>query len=136
MDETRGRPPSLSQDHCMPRYVFISYAQADGAEFVDRLSRDLQSNGINVWVDKTRIAGGDRFPQRIQTGLRDAWAVLVVLTPGAVVSSYVEGEWHDALDRLTPVLPLLARPCEKPVGLGSFQHIDFQTEYEAPFNAL
>src|SRR5262245_36913755 len=113
--EGAATPPNAAS-----RYVFISYAQADGAEFVDRLRQDLQRNGIDVWVDKTRISPGARFPQRIQSGLQDAWAVLVVLTPGAVVSSYVEGEWHYALDRLTPVLPLVARPCEKPVALSSF----------------
>jgi tetratricopeptide (TPR) repeat protein len=131
------RATAIAQpDHCMPGYVFISYAQADGAGFVDRLSRDLERNGIKVWVDKTRIAAGERFPQRIDAGLRDAWAVLAVLTPGAVVSTYVADEWHAAMDRLTPVLPLIALACEKPVRLSSIQHVDFQTEYEAPFKAL
>ena len=117
-------------------YVFISYARDDGAEFAKRLQTDLAGSGVNVWVDTTQIAAGDRFAARLQDALRDARAVLIILTPGAIASSYVEGEWHDALNRYTPILPLFAHECEMPVGLRAFEYLDFRTDYAAPFKRL
>ncbi|MGH9372521.1 MAG: toll/interleukin-1 receptor domain-containing protein [Vicinamibacterales bacterium] len=117
-------------------HVFLSYAKADGAEFADRLKGDLQRNGIKVWMDDSDLSVGDRFPEQIKNALREAKAVLVVLTPGAVLSAYVEGEWHEAMTRYTPILPLLAHECEVPVGLRSFQYLDFRTKYDAQFKDL
>jgi hypothetical protein len=117
-------------------HVFISYSRDDGAGFVERLHADLGRNGIATWVDTNEIGIGDVFPDRLQAAVREARAVLVVLTPAAVLSTYVAGEWHTALNRFTPILPLLVTPCELPVGLGAFQFHDFSDGYAGEFHKL
>jgi tetratricopeptide (TPR) repeat protein len=116
--------------------IFISYARADGGEFASELQGRLAAAGFPTWFDAVDIPAGSDWDEEIDQGLRAAGAVLVVLTPGAVLSRQVKGEWSYALNRLLPVIPLLARDCEVPRVLSVLQHLDFRTDPEAAFVRL
>jgi tetratricopeptide (TPR) repeat protein/SAM-dependent methyltransferase len=116
--------------------LFISYARVDGGEFASGLQGRLAAAGFPTWFDAVDIPAGSDWDKEIDKGLQAAGAVLVVLTPGAVLSTQVKGEWCYALNRLLPVIPLLARDCDVPRVLSVLQYLDFRIHPEAAFARL
>src|SRR5262245_41602265 len=81
-----------------PRRVFISYAQEDGHVFARDLSVQLSAAGHLPWRDKEQLTaqGGVRWVRELTQQLLSADVVVVLLTPRANDSQYVEGEWTKA----------------------------------------
>jgi hypothetical protein len=71
-------------------YVFISYSHGDQL-YVRRLVQHLGAQGVDCWFDY-RIVSGDSFGSRIQLAIDNCDAFVVVLTPGAVDSTWVQRE--------------------------------------------
>lgn len=113
----------------MFQHIFISYASGDGRDFARRLHDDLEMAGFNTWLDIHDIRGGEDWNRAIDEALQSAWAVCVVLTPGAVASIQVQSEWSDALERHLPVIPLLVQNCTVPRVLKVFNWYDFREAY-------
>jgi hypothetical protein len=120
------------------RRLFISYAHEDGIPFAEDLSRLLTAAGHSPWRDHERLSsqGGIRWSREITMQLLSADLVLVVLTPKAGESMYVEAEWMKALEYGRPVVPLLFLTCGVPLPLTPLQYIDFRTEWNAAFDSL
>jgi tetratricopeptide (TPR) repeat protein len=110
--------------------VFISYGTIDGQEFVERLHDELESKGVSVWLDRRDIREGYEWRSEIDQALRNARAILVVLTDASVLSSEVRAEWTDGLSRYLPVIPLLLLDCEIPLRLQTIQYVDFRHNHE------
>jgi hypothetical protein len=55
-------------DH-QPRHVFISYVRENQKQ-VDRLCHELESHGVNVWLDRNDIKLGARWNKAIQEAIR------------------------------------------------------------------
>src|SRR5690606_18679775 len=108
---------------------FISYASSDGRDFARKLHDDLEKAGFNVWLDVHDIQGGEDWNGAIDRALQAAWAVCVVLTPGAVASIQVQSEWNDALERHLPIIPLFVQNCTVPRVLKVFNWYDFRETY-------
>jgi TIR domain len=94
-----------------PVRVFISYASADRA-FAQRLVNDLQAAGAEVWWDVSSIDEGD-FLGKINAALQQCQWLVLVLTPNAVASKWVNLEVNAAINRrekglMRGVLPMLA----------------------------
>ena len=53
----------------MGRHEFISYVRED-LPIVDRLADELRQNGIEVWIDRDRIAPGERWHDAIREAIR------------------------------------------------------------------
>ena len=69
--------------------LFISYSHADLA-FVDRLEADLSNQGLSPWVDHHSLEGGSKWRRELQEAIDRSKALLVVLSPDAVASEYVQ----------------------------------------------
>src|SRR5215470_5200499 len=115
--------------------LFISYAHADRA-FVDRLEADLQKQGFETWVDRQRLAGGQRWRRELQEAVEGAQVLLIVLSPEAIASQSVQIEYDYALDLGKLVIPLYYRQCTVPMELRAIQWIDFRHSYEQGIAAL
>jgi hypothetical protein len=94
--------------------VFVSHSHKDDA-FTAHLVADLRGVGAEVWVDVSSIDHGD-FMQRIDEALRACEWTVVVLTPNAVTSDYVQMEVNASLHRvrqgyMQAVIPVLASAC-------------------------
>jgi tetratricopeptide (TPR) repeat protein len=76
--------------------VFISHSTADDA-FVNRLREALERANLPVWVDPRVQTGGDELLADVKEAIEQARAVLVVLSPSAVNSSWVRTEVQLAL---------------------------------------
>ena len=106
--------------------VFISYSRRD-VPFVDRLDAGLHAAGMTTWVDRGQLEGGQQWLRQIQKAIDGCVMMLVVLSPEAVQSEYVESEYHYAYQKHKIVIPLDYRTCEVPMLLSRLQMVDFRT---------
>ena len=94
--------------------IFVSYSSADRA-FAQRVVGDLQRAGATVWYDVTGIDEGD-FIAKINDALRQCEWFVLILTPNAIASDWVNTEVNAAIHRrrqsfLRGVFPVLATQC-------------------------
>jgi TIR domain len=66
--------------------AFISYARADGAFAVDRLSRALGARGYEVWLEVHDIPGGAKWRDRVRRGIEACKVFVFVISPDSVTS--------------------------------------------------
>jgi formylglycine-generating enzyme required for sulfatase activity len=88
-------------------HVFISYEHEDQA-YTRKLRDSLRQRGFEVWMDE-HLESGDRWLRTIEQAVRDSAAVVVVMTPEAKDSEWVEAEILLAQDEGKPIFPLLLR---------------------------
>ena len=69
--------------------VFISYSRKD-LVFVERLAKDLQAAGLQVWYDLSGLAAGTRWGKEIQSAIQQSQIFVVVLSPNSIDSEWVE----------------------------------------------
>ena len=115
--------------------VFLSYARTD-SEFVSRLARDLATAHITAWMDARDIVPGNRWDLSVETALREATDVVLILSPGACASQNVMDEVSFALANNTRVIPLLYSDCEIPFRWERIQRIDMSSDYAYGFATL
>jgi hypothetical protein len=89
--------------------VFISHARED-TELVHKVAAFLKASGFDVVGDQTQeILPGENWAERIAQALKESQAMVVLLTPAALASSWVQAEISYALGqpsyahRLIPV---------------------------------
>jgi len=118
------------------RHVFISYCHED-ADFAHVLEDQLRQAGISVWKDLD-LRAGDNWHAEIESAIKGAAAVVVILSERARASEYVNFEWAFAVGAGVPVLPLLLkiRPDELHPRLRSLQALDFSNFMLRPWDAL
>lgn len=105
--------------------LFISYARTN-SRFADSLQFNLNVSGLNAWVDRSRLVGGQQWSSELRHAIETCAALLVVVTPDALASPVVRQEYEYALSLGKPVLPLLARPTQAlPEALRATSLIDF-----------
>ncbi len=107
--------------------VFISYSRKD-VEFARQLTASLEEHGADVWFDQADIHAGVKWSSAIQQGLRDAKAMIVIISPASMASTNVEDEWQWFLDRRKPLIPVLLEPADIHFQLSRLQYIDFATQ--------
>jgi hypothetical protein len=114
------------------RHVFISYSRRDDA-FVLRLYKDLQSAGLQVWIDKEGLQPGTpNWEKAIRQAIDEAYAVVWIASPDSRASNYVQDELALANERGCPVYPIWASgeswlDCV-PLGMGKIQYQDVRGE--------
>ncbi len=86
-------------------HFFISYSHAD-ATYVKRLAGYLESYGLPAWYDAD-LPWGARFTQEIRQRITDALAVIVVMSPAAEDSEWVEREILEGQRHDREFLPIL-----------------------------
>ena len=85
-------------------HLFISYSHLD-RDYAHALAEALK-NEFTVWIDD-RIDFGETWPRVIQEKLDAAAAVIVIMTPRAYESRWVQNELARALRKEKPIFPLL-----------------------------
>lgn len=120
--------------------IFISHASKDKT-FVDQLVSDLAAHGVPVWYDKLDVRLGDSLPGKINSGLAEAKYFLIVLSPAAVKSKWVQEELNAALmcqvaSAGTFLLPVIIEDCDVPPLLNHRRFADFRADYKAGLGEL
>lgn len=68
----------------MKDQIFISHATPEDNDFTIWLASRLEMRGYNVWIDKTRLLGGERFWSTIQEAICSSKKVLLVYSSNIV----------------------------------------------------
>jgi hypothetical protein len=89
----------------MAKHIFISYSRSD-QEYARRLAQDLCQRNYKVWIDD-RIDYGSRWWGTIVKAIRSCGAFVVIMSPEAEESDWVEKEVMLAQEEAKPILPLL-----------------------------
>ena len=120
----------------MTRSVFISYSKKDKA-FAHRLADELESAGFKVWIDRS-IGGGEDWRDSILKNLENAGEVIIVISPNAMASPWVNHEGSMALGMKKRLIPVLMEQVPAlPPWLEEYQWIDFvNLPYERAFHNL
>ena len=105
-------------------HIFISYNQED-ADFAAVLMTNLEKDGFDTWMDKSRLRAGSDWSQEIDQGIFTAMAVVLVMSPNSRASEYVTYEWSCALGAGVSVIPVLLRETQIHPRLGRLQYLDF-----------
>lgn len=98
--------------------VFVSHHHSPEEDaFTARLVADLEAAGANVWVDTGGITSDD-FVKKISEGLAGRQWLVLVMTPAALSSPWVQREVNVALNeqtagRMLGVLPVVMQPCRE-----------------------
>lgn len=94
--------------------LFISYRMADGAKSARKLADYLSSLGYVTWLDeesdvrgRANLNAGDDVQEVIENELTSANAVIVVDTPDAPKSEWMDIEVQLAMGKLIPVFPIV-----------------------------
>jgi hypothetical protein len=107
---------------------FISYSHAD-RPVAERLTNELGSRGLQVWLDALQIRPGDSLVEKIfEEGLKDCDLFLILLSKVSVTSPWVRQELDIALlnrlKKITRVIPVLVEECEIPVALRALRWLN------------
>ena len=114
---------------------FVSYSSRDSV-FVEALAKRLKAAGVELWVDKDNIRGGQIWPDELSKALAGCHGLIAVLTPDAVASKVVKKEITVALEDSKPVIPLVVESCEIPFLLRDVHHLKWQADPDRAFREL
>ncbi|MBX3064729.1 MAG: TIR domain-containing protein [Anaerolineae bacterium] len=94
----------------------------------------LEKLGLNTWVDERRLNTGDEWWQVIKNSIEQACCVIVLLSPTANTSEWVQKEIDHALTCGRQVYPLLIRGNAQaestiPPALANLQWTDIRAEF-------
>lgn len=114
--------------------VLLSYSHQD-KDFAERLAVQLVRQKARVWIDQWELKVGDSILERIQSAIKTASALLVVLSKASVASEWCRKELSAGLmreleEKRVLVLPVLLEDCEIPVFLKEKKYADFRRDFD------
>lgn len=120
--------------------VFLSHSSVDKT-FVRRLRRELEQLGFAVWMDDAVLTGGMSLVSSIQKGIIDVDALILILSPESLSSTWVMEEWEGAhahwLQTGRPtVVPIVCKSVTLPPFLGAKLCIDFTVSHALGLSKL
>lgn len=120
--------------------IFISHSSKD-LDFVrGRLKKPLDDLGVLAWCSATDVNMGADWERQIRAALAQSDWFVVVLSPDAAKSEWVQAETHWALENLRGrVIPVMARGCDPGtvhLRLATLQYIDFRLDAAAATERL
>jgi hypothetical protein len=122
----------------MNQPLVISYSRTDSPSML-RVRTFLQSSGIPVWGDENLQPGTSSWTKAIQAAIDGALGLVVVLSPNAKGSDWVEKEVRYAQAQRKVIFPLLATgepSTAVPLQLIDAEFIDIRTDFEGEMSRL
>ena len=95
--------------------VFLSYAEPDDKS-ARALRAELEKGGFEVWDPAARLTPGDNWALELGKALKDAEAMVVLLSPAALASNSVKREIDYALGEPRfkgRLIPVVVRPVKE-----------------------
>jgi hypothetical protein len=116
------------------QHVFISYKQED-LDFAENVINKLEKEGFTTWADN-KIGIGEEWRTMIDLAIKNAFALIVIMTPEAKASEYVTYEWAFAWGVGIKVIPIMLRPTPLHPRLEALQYLDFTNLKSRPWEKL
>jgi len=114
------------------KHVFVSYAWED-MKFAREVTRRLRKLRRVPWQDVRNLRAGDNWQAAIDEALKNAEALVVVMSPDAIKSQYVTYEWAFALGAGVRVIPVLRKRTDLHPRLKNVHYVDFTRRRGAPW---
>ncbi len=114
-------------------HVFISYSRAD-TPMMQRVKQSLQAAGLTTWTDEGIEPGSDLWQAEIAKAIEAAGCLVVLLSPTAKTSIWVQREINYAQTHRVKIFALLIAGDEAtsiPFALVGSQYVDIRTDYDA-----
>ena len=106
-----------------PFDVFVSYSN-DDRHYAEELLAALSESGLASWNDESLMAGSD-WAVEIETALRNAEVVVLLVSPSSLSSEWVNFELGLAIAAGKRLIPVLIRDVSyMPSNLSRIQYID------------
>ena len=106
-------------------HIFVSYARSDGA-YVRLLVNQLIQAGVQCWMDN-QIPSGERWEQVLRDKITTSSAVIVVVSPDAARSTWVDREVRYARRLGKRIMPIRYRGGR----MDAVEHLQFGSASEA-----
>ena len=116
-------------------HIFISYTHLD-ADFAENLSNKLKVAGFNTWIDYAGLKAGDDWRKGIEQAIKEASALVLIMSPESISSPYVTFEWAFAYGAGVQIIPILYRSCVLHPKLELWQYLDFTHRLNRPWDIL
>lgn len=120
--------------------IFISHASED-KPFAKKLSTDLKDNGFEVWLDEWEIRVGDSITEKIESGLKKADYLIVVLSDNFIKKNWPMRELRASIMKQASsgkkfILPVKIDDQPMPELLSDILYADFRTDYNSGLDKL
>src|SRR6266516_3423252 len=119
----------------MEKHIFISYKHED-SDFAEVLINKLEKAGFKTWVDSDQLHIGEDWRTGIDEAIKNAFALIVIMSPEAKASEYVVYELAFAWGAGIKVLPVLHKDTPLHPRLEALQHLNFTNRTTRPWNTL
>jgi hypothetical protein len=132
-------------------HAFVSYVRED-RHLVERLCRDLESNGVSLWLDREKLMPGARWQTAIRHAIAEGAHFICCFSENYLCRerTYMNEELLLAIDELRTrqpegawFLPVILTPCEipdRPIGGGAtlrdLQYVDLHTDWNGGLKRL
>src|SRR5579864_1184523 len=103
-------------------HIFLSYSHKDGG-YAHQLAQKLEQFGCPVWIDD-RINYGAKWKDKIQENLDTCAVFIVIMTPSAYQSTWVQNELAHAQRLGKLILPLFLEGDSPWLAVESIQYTD------------
>jgi hypothetical protein len=120
--------------------IFVSYSGHD-KPIVDRIVSELKEDKHDIWLDHLEIKPGDNIEAKIESGLRDADALVVVVSENSFKSPWVQREvaaiaLQGISKRRRLIYPLRIDKSPIPSYLAEYVVLDLAEDFEAGMQRL
>lgn len=86
--------------------IFISYRRADSSSLATLIAKDLEKQGINVFVDTRKVDGGGPFPNRLHSAIEKCDVFVCLLGETTLDSDWVLEEIKHAHEQGKVLIPV------------------------------
>ena len=87
-------------------HIFISYSTEDD-RYAFKLAGALEKDGFNVWIDDSQVGVGSDIPSNIRQGIKTCSIFVLLASPSARASNWVQSELNLAIATRRKIFPLL-----------------------------
>jgi hypothetical protein len=113
--------------------IFISYSRRDAGDFAEHLMHYLEDFDHGVFTDINNLLLGDVWDNIIKSNISNCDIFVVIVTPAALESEYVEREVLQAQSENKKIIPCFFAYSEKieiKWNLTQYQGIEFSDKYD------
>lgn len=114
--------------------VFISYTQQD-KKHAELIAHRLREEGHEVWYDGWKLRAGDNLVEKINEGLKETDALIVIVSRNSLRSKWVMHEFSalafgELSGKTNRIIPVLVDKSTVPEYLARYVYVDLSENLE------
>ena len=123
-----AKPEESTDEEFLTRFIFISYGRDDASDLAEKLKKELEEKGHEVWMDICKIRDGKDWEYEIEQAIEKCDVFLSLLSPHAVrrPDGVCLDEISFARYNGKRIIPVMVIPCKPPLCIYRLDWIDFR----------